>query len=479
MKQRLAGLLERITNASIVVAGDVMLDEYIIGDAERISPESPHPIVDERERAYVPGGAANVAVNAAAIGAHATLFSVIGDDPEGEAFRCELASRGVDDGGVITADNRPTTRKTRLIARGTQVFRADRETRSPIDAFLESSLVESIAARPEDVIVISDYAKGLVTPGLVAGIVHAGKRAVVDPKSSDFGRYRGAYLITPNYGEFCRAAGIDAITPDEIEPAGRKLMAKHRIANLLVTLGADGMLLIEGNGPATHIHTRAREVYDVTGAGDTVVATLASALAGGAVLTDACLVANIAAGIVVGKHRTATASPAEIMDYAFGPSSSAKIVDRAAIARRADELRSEGRKIVFTNGCFDLLHIGHITYLNEARGLGDILVVGLNTDDSVRRLKGPSRPIINEAERSHVLAALECIDFVVPFDEDTPLELIRAIRPDILVKGADYTRDDVVGHDVVESWGGEVRLIPVVPNTSTSDIIRRIRDAAE
>ena len=456
-----------------------MLDEYIIGDAERISPESPHPIVDERERAYVPGGAANVAVNAVSLGARATLFSVIGDDPEGEVFRCELTSRGVDDGGVITTDNRPTTRKTRLIARGEQVFRADRETRAPIDAFLESSLVESIAARPEPVVVISDYAKGMVTPVLVAGVVKTGKKVVIDPKSSDFSRYRGAFLITPNHGEFCRAAGIESVKPDEIEQAGRALMTKHAIANLLVTLGPDGMLLIEGDGPATHIHTRAREVYDVTGAGDTVVATVAATLAGGAAIADACFVANIAAGIVVGKHRTATASPEEIMSYAFGPSSSAKIVDRNSIARRAEELRREGRKIVFTNGCFDLLHIGHITYLNEARGLGDILVVGLNTDDSVHRLKGPSRPIINDAERSHVLAALECIDYVVLFDEDTPVELIRAVRPDVLVKGADYRHDDVVGHDIVESYGGHVELIPVVPNTSTSDIIRRIRDAAE
>ena len=237
------------------------------------------------------------------------------------------------------------------------------------------------------------------------------------------------------------------------------------------------MLLIENETPAVHIHARAREVYDVTGAGDTVIAAVSASAAAGLPLSDSCYIANIAAGIVVGKHFTAITSPEEIIDYAFGQSATGKIVTNETLGARIAELKKEGRKIVFTNGCFDLLHIGHITYLNEARELGDILVVGINSDSSVHTLKGEQRPIIPEQERSHLLAALECVDYVILFDEDTPLNLIKDIRPDILVKGADYTKEEVVGHDVVESYGGSVVLFPLVENMSTSSLINRIKES--
>jgi D-beta-D-heptose 7-phosphate kinase / D-beta-D-heptose 1-phosphate adenosyltransferase len=476
MKKRLASLLDDIQSACVIVVGDVMLDEYIIGDSERISPEAPQPIITERERRHVPGGAANVAVNVTALGAKAFLFGVRGDDREGEILCATLKDRGVDPSGIIVDKTRATTRKTRLISRGAQVLRVDRETAAPITPDYEKLLVKAVLSVPADVIIVSDYAKGVITAGLVEGLTRSGKRVIVDPKSSCFGKYSGAFMVTPNLPELHRVTGMNDSSPDSLEKSGRALMERFGISNLLVTLGAEGMVLIERDKPMSLIHTRAREVYDVTGAGDTVIATVATAVSAGASLSDACQIANIAAGIVVGKHQTATATPEEIMAYAFGQTSSEKIVDRKTLISRVEELKRAGMKIVFTNGCFDLLHIGHITYLNEARGLGDVLIVGLNTDRSVRALKGNLRPIIPEEERSHVLAALESVGYVALFDEDTPLDLIREIRPDILAKGADYSKDTVVGHEVVESYGGKVALIPLVDDASTSDIINRIRE---
>ena len=476
MKKRLAQLLKDIGDSSIVIIGDLMLDEYIIGDSNRISPEAPEPVIEEQERSHVPGGAANVAVNATVLNADARLTGILGNDTEGEIFLTRLADLGVGTDGIIAADDRPTSRKTRLIARGNQVLRVDRETIKAVDGALEDRLVEMVNQQSGDVVVVSDYAKGVITPKLFKRILASGKRLIVDPKSSDFSIYSGAFLVTPNLKELCEACGASSIPLNEVEQETRKLMQNCSIENILVTLGADGMMLVEGNGSSTHIHTRAREVYDVTGAGDTVIATIACAVAAKASLEDACMIANIAAGIVVGKHMTATATPAEILDYAFGPSASEKIVDRPTLVSRVNELRKSGRRVVFTNGCFDLLHMGHITYLNESRAFGDALVVGLNTDSSIKTLKGDSRPIIPETERSHVLAALECVDYVILFDEETPYDLIKAVKPDILVKGADYTREQVVGYDVVEANGGEVRLVKLVGNMSTSDIIDRIKN---
>ena len=358
MRTRLATLLDSIAASSVTVVGDIMLDEYIIGDSNRISPEAPEPVIEERGREYVPGGAANVAVNITSLGATAHLIGNVGDDDDGAVVRRRLGEYGVSDSGIISDARRPTTRKTRLIARGNQVLRVDREVTGPVDDETVERFAESIASLPADVVVVSDYAKGVVTERLVEKIVETGKKVIADPKTQDFGKYGGAFLITPNHAEICRAVGVGNIGGEALEHAGRELMTEHDIANLLVTLGSEGMLLIESGGPATHIHTRAREVFDVTGAGDTVIATVAAAVAAGASLVDACHTATIAAAIVVGKHRTATATPGEILDYAFGTSASEKIVDGTVLADRVDELKRAGRKIVFTNGCFDILHMG-------------------------------------------------------------------------------------------------------------------------
>lgn len=475
MRNRLSGLLSDMTSASVVVVGDIILDEYIIGDSDRISPEAPEPIILEQSRTYKPGGAANVAVNISALGANAHLIGVIGDDPDGAVIRETVTGLGLDDSGIISVKDRPTCRKTRMIARGNQVLRVDRESKAPIDLSIEKQIIEKISQLSAEIIIVSDYAKGTVSDRLVGALADTGKKVIADPKTSNFGKYRGAYIVTPNLSELIVASGIAHLSSHDVETPARRIMDDCGISNMLVTCGPDGMLLIEKDEPLLHIHAKTREVYDVTGAGDTVIATMASAVSGGADLDDACFVANIAAGIVVGKHQTAATTPEEIMSYAFGPSASDKIIDETSLIDTIDELKKSGKKIVFTNGCFDLLHVGHITYLNEARGLGDILIVGLNTDRSVRALKGDKRPILPEQERSHILAALECIDYVVLFDEDTPFDLIEKIRPDILAKGADYSKEEVVGHDILESYGGKVALLPLMDNMSTTNIIDTIK----
>ena len=363
-----------------------------------------------------------------------------------------------------------------MIARENQVLRVDREISEDIKTPIEDQIVEKILQLPEKVIIVSDYAKGTITRSMVKRLTDSKRCVIVDPKSSDLTKYSSSYLVTPNLSELSKATGIEKLSPGEIEEPTRKIMDDFNISNMLVTFGPDGMALIEKNKPIIHIHARTMEVYDVTGAGDTVIASIASAIAGGASLADACYVANFAAGIVVGKHQTATTTPEEIMAYAFGPLASDKIVNVEILLERLEELKKSGKKIVFTNGCFDLLHVGHITYLNDARGLGDILVVGMNTDSSVRSLKGENRPIIPEQERSHLIAALECVDYVIMFNEDTPLDLIKKIRPDYLVKGADYLKEEVVGFDFVESYGGKVILLPLIDNISTSNIINRIKE---
>lgn len=477
MHKRLAGILDSFRNARVAVIGDIMLDEYIIGDTDRISPESPVPVIREERRSCVPGGASNVAVNIHALGADVTLLGVVGADADGDKLIAELNARGIGTGSIYRTQNRPTTRKTRLIARGSQMLRVDNETTEPIDEDTAKRLSTLIEEADADVIVVSDYAKGVVTPDLMSRLTSLSGRIVVDPKSPDFGLYRSCYVIKPNHREILQATGLTNPDADELEVGCRSLMEAHDVAALLVTMGPQGMVLYERGRPPYHIKSRAREVYDVTGAGDTVAAVMAGALSAGVSLQDSCEIANMAAGLVVGKRQTATVTCREILEYAFGVTASEKIIPLPELLDRIEDIRKDGLKIVFTNGCFDLLHVGHISYLNEARRLGDVLIVGLNTDRSIRALKGPSRPIIPEEERSHVLAALESVNYVVLFDEDTPVNLIEKIRPDILVKGADYTREEVVGYDIVESYGGQVKLIELTGGASTSAIIERIRNS--
>ncbi len=476
---------EIVDRLNVLVIGDLMLDEYLWGRVERISPEAPVQVVEVRREELRLGGAGNVINNLAALGANVRVCSVLGDDADGHLLRELLAERRVDIDGILLVSGRVTSRKTRVLASNQQIVRIDRETRSEISPAQERQLAEAVcAALPScQILLISDYLKGVLPEGLLQEIIAAARKAgvpvVVDPKGNDYRKYRGATALTPNRKEAQAASGVAISDEASLCRAGRQLCVDLELEALVLTRSEEGMSLFYRDGNALHLPTEAREVFDVSGAGDTVLALLGLGLAAGLSLADAARLSNLAAGIVVGKVGTSTVTAAEILE-ALGRQhldADSKIHERKTLAALLESRRALGQKVVFTNGCFDLLHVGHVKYLQAARKLGDLLVLGLNTDDSIRRLKGPKRPLIGEDERAHILAALDCIDYVVLFDEDTPLELIGTLRPDILVKGADYTPEGVVGKDLVESWGGRVELIDLVDGRSTSSIIDKILQA--
>ena len=466
----------------LLVVGDLILDEYLWGKAERISPEAPVQVVDVSREELRLGGAGNVANNLLALGCRVAVASVVGEDDNGLLLRRLLAGNGVEVTGIVSDPGRQTSRKSRVVAAHQQIVRIDRESRHPVSPETEARLIAYLReqAPAYQVILVSDYLKGVLTAGVLEALLalrrEHGIPVVVDPKGSDYARYRGATLLTPNRREAEVATGIRISGEEGLSEAATRLMTLAGLEALLVTRSEEGMSLFRPGTEPLHIPTVAREVFDVTGAGDTVLAVLGLALAGGFGLAEAALLANVAAGIAVSKLGTSTVSPEEVVaEVGRGHrDSEAKLKNRDVLAALVARERERGRKVVFTNGCFDLLHAGHVKYLQKARSLGDLLVLGLNSDASVRRLKGESRPLIAEEERAHLLAALDCIDYVVIFDEETPLELIKALRPDILVKGGDYTREGVVGHEVVESYGGRVELVAFVDGKSTTGIIEKI-----
>jgi D-beta-D-heptose 7-phosphate kinase/D-beta-D-heptose 1-phosphate adenosyltransferase len=428
------------------------------------------------------GGAGNVINNLVTLGCQVHVASVLGDDGDGRRLRGMLENKGVVTDGVLLAPGRTTGRKTRILASNQQMLRIDRESREPISPDQEARIAAHVAAVAGlcQVILISDYLKGVLTEGLLQRIIALGRErgvpVVVDPKGSDYRKYRGATLLTPNRKEAQTASGIAIVDEGSLNIAGRKLREELDLEALVLTRSEEGMSLFFRDGREMHLPTEAREVYDVSGAGDTVLAVLGVGLGGGLALEEAARVSNVAAGVVVGKVGTSTVTPEEILEVVGRQhqDTDLKIKQRDALKVLLDDKRERGKTIVFTNGCFDLLHVGHVKYLQKARQLGDLLVLGLNSDASIRRLKGPKRPLIDQEERAHILAALDCIDYVVIFDEDTPLELISALRPHVLVKGGDYTPEGVVGKETVESYGGRVELIQFVDGRSTSNIIEKI-----
>ncbi|TLM66178.1 MAG: bifunctional D-glycero-beta-D-manno-heptose-7-phosphate kinase/D-glycero-beta-D-manno-heptose 1-phosphate adenylyltransferase HldE [Deltaproteobacteria bacterium] len=473
------GSLDRI---EVLVVGDLMLDEYLWGRTERISPEAPVQVVDVVREELRLGGAGNVINNLVALGARVRVASVLGDDDDGRLLRRLLAERGVDCSGIILAPGRTTSRKTRVLASSQQIVRIDRETRAAILPEQERELAAFLAGAAATcrVILVSDYLKGVLPESLLGELIAHGRRrnipVVIDPKGNDYRKYRGATVLTPNRKEAQAASGVPIVDEASLRQAGQTLCRDLDLESLVLTRSEEGMSLFYRDGRELHLPTQAREVFDVSGAGDTVLALIGLGLAAGLPLADAAQLSNVAAGVVVGKVGTSTVAADEILD-AIGRQHrdpDGKLHERLTLARLLDARRAQGKTIVFTNGCFDLLHVGHVKYLQAARKLGDLLVLGLNSDASIRRLKGEKRPLIGEDERAHILAALDCIDFVVIFDEDTPLELIGTLRPDILVKGADYTPEGVVGKDLVESWGGRVELIDFVDGKSTTNIIDKI-----
>jgi len=481
-RREVESFFERAASVRALVIGDLMLDEYLWGRAERISPEAPVQVVEVVREDLRLGGAGNVVHNLAALGASVSICSVIGADENGALLRSTFQTKGIELAGLFEDPARRTSKKTRVIAANQQIVRIDRETKSPIDATCQGALLEYLAANCGgfDVIVVSDYLKGVLTPEVLSAVCQAGRRlgipVVVDPKGNDYAKYHGATLLTPNRKEAEIASGVAIADLESLELAADRLLDGLELDALLITRSEAGMSLFQKQGSAVHIPTVAREVYDVTGAGDTVISVLSLGLACGLTLPQAAWIANVAAGIAVGKLGTSTVSPQEIVaevGHALKDSDS-KIKNLDVLAHLVASERSRGKKVVFTNGCFDLLHVGHVKYLQKARELGDLLVVGLNSDASVRRLKGEKRPLIEEAERAHILAALDCIDFVVLFDDDTPLRLIEALAPDILVKGGDYRVEEVVGRELVEARGGRVELVQFVDGRSTSRIIEKI-----
>jgi D-beta-D-heptose 7-phosphate kinase/D-beta-D-heptose 1-phosphate adenosyltransferase len=479
----LSGLLDGFHAARVLVLGDVMLDRFVFGSVERISPEAPIPVVNVERVVDMPGGAANVARNIAAMGARAILLGVVGDDDWAAELRLQLASSPTIDAHLITDASRPTSVKTRYLADGQQVMRADRESRLALSAPVERRVLDEFSASIGDVrvVVLSDYAKGVLSDSVTRTAIDMARRAdkivVVDPKSKDFGRYRGATVLTPNRLELQQASGRNCVAPDEVVEGAQSILDRDICEYLVVTRGKDGMSVIGGASPAVHLPTTARQVFDVSGAGDTAVATISLGLAAGGEIVAASTLANVAAGIVVGKRGTATVTTGEIiaaLSTFDGGTDPNKIFSLDSVLQLARAWHGQGLKIAFANGCFDLLHPGHIFLLDQARRSADRLIVGLNADLSIRRLKGPNRPVQSEVARATVLAAVKSVDAVIIFSEDTPIQLIEALEPDVLVKGSDYTLDTIVGADLVIGRGGKVLLAELLKGHSTTETVTRV-----
>ena len=472
--------LNEIEKKNILVVGDVMLDTYLIGDVKRISPEAPVPVFRKKKERSVLGGAANVAANLVAAGQNVSMMAIVGNDENGDRLREIFNKQGVGTSLVVSL-NRSTTEKTRFLASNNQqVLRLDVEDTFPLSHNDSERMLKILDEQIDrfDLILLSDYLKGLLTFEFTQGVLQRAKAknipAIIDVKDPKVEKYKDAYLIKPNLKELQDLTGLTANTDEEIINASHQLKELCNTKYILTTCGARGMVLV-GDDEPYFIESVGKEVFDVTGAGDTTIAYLAACMVNGFEMKDAVDIANYAAGIQVSKVGTSAVYWKEIREHLASEEdvTSHKILTGKAVDTfRADNI---DKRIVFTNGCFDILHVGHIRYMQEAAKLGDILIVGLNSDASVKRLKGPERPVNNQDDRAEMLSSLEFVDYVVIFDEDTPYELIKKIQPDVLVKGGDYNPDNVVGKDIVESRGGELKLLHFVEGKSTTNIINKIK----
>lgn len=472
--------LNNIQAKNILVIGDIMLDTYFSGDVKRISPEAPVPVFRKKAQRSVLGGAANVAANLVAAGQNVSMMAVMGTDEVGERLNGIFKEKGIDT-SLILRTNRRTTEKTRFMASNNQqVLRLDVEDTDPLTTEDCNTLLNMLekAISGYDIVLLSDYLKGLLTYDFTQGIIRTAKAngipVVIDVKGTDAKKYSGATLLKPNLKEVVDLTGMTVENDEQIVKASLALKEKSGVDYVLTTCGGRGMVLVGDNEPY-FIDAVGQEVFDVTGAGDTTIAYLAACITNGMSIREAVDIANLAAGIQVSKVGTSSVYWSEIRERIASQAEGA--IHKIISGRSVEQFRSEhkNQKIVFTNGCFDILHIGHIRYLQEAAKLGDVLIVGLNSDASVKRLKGPERPINSEQERAEMLGALGFVDYVVVFEEDTPLNLINTIQPDVLVKGGDYSPNDVVGKTEVESRGGKLVLIPFVEGKSTTRIIEKIK----
>lgn len=486
MQQRLIDAVERgfVDKAAwALVIGDLMLDRYLWGEVERISPEAPVPVVVLQRESECAGGAANVAANLTGLGLATRLIGFIGADEDGHRLQRAIQQRQIDPVALVQARQHPTITKTRVIGGHQQMLRLDRERREDYSAsdiaLLGQSIEAQLAQRPA-IVLLSDYAKGVLTPEICQMVIQTantlGIPVLVDPKGRDYRKYAGATALTPNKKEAAEACAVAVQDIPRLLAAAARLRSELALDFLAITRGEEGVSLVEDHRHL-HIPATAKQVFDVSGAGDTVIATLSAGLAAGLTRDEALHLANIAAGVVVGKIGTVPIERDALLhelSLEDAEQQADKICALPQLLARVAQWRAVGKRIVFTNGCFDLLHAGHVTYLEQARKLGDALVLGLNTDRSVSALKGPSRPVIHEQDRARVLAALQSVDAVILFDEDTPLAVIKAVQPDFLAKGSDYREDQVVGGAEVKSWGGQVALVDLVPGHSTTGIIGKL-----
>ena len=465
----------------VTVVGDVMLDRYWYGNSSRISPEAPVPVVKVERYESRAGGAANVAINLASLGITSDIIGIIGKDESGELLKGLLKQQDIEP-RFIESPDLPTITKLRILSRHQQLLRVDfEEGYSSVDqGHLLQTLRQSL--RDTKVVICSDYGKGALSS--VSTMIKECRMqnipVLIDPKGSDFTKYRHATLLTPNMSEFETVVG-PVHSNTELEEKGFNLIKELELDALLITRSEDGMSLLVPGAKPLHIPTYAREVYDVTGAGDTVIATLAACLASGTDLPTACMIANRAAGIVVGKLGTSSVTPSELAEEIISHSDMLKhsgVMTEAELLHEVALLKEQGKRIVMTNGCFDILHRGHVEYLEQAKLLGDVLIVAVNSDESVARLKGPTRPIVPLENRMAVLAALSSVDMVVPFSEDTPQRLIAAVLPDVLVKGGDYQVEQIAGHKEVLAHGGKVKILNFTDNCSTSNIVAKIKSTS-
>ncbi|MBT4700104.1 MAG: D-glycero-beta-D-manno-heptose-7-phosphate kinase [Rhodospirillaceae bacterium] len=479
----LVQLVENLSQARVLCVGDLMLDRFVHGSGDRISPEAPIPILQINNEISMPGGAGNVVRNLAALGANVRFITALGNDSAGKELSVLLNSFDRVDPVLVVDTGRTTSIKTRYLAGNQQILRADQESTEALAPELADTLLSEArrALKDSDLVVLSDYGKGVLSSDLIQGVIEgareAGKPVIVDPKGHDYARYQGADLITPNLTELEGATHLPVTNDDEVIAAAQKLIEDHDLSAVLATRSKDGMTLVAKDGEVTHLAAEAREVFDVSGAGDTVVATLGAAMCVEKDLARAAKLANIAAGIVVGKVGTAVAYAKDViveLHHQEISSAEAKVLTLEQALDQVGLWRRRKIQVGFTNGCFDLLHPGHVSLLAQAKDGCNRLIVGLNSDASVTRLKGEDRPIQSEASRAAVLASLASVDMVVIFSEDTPIELIKAIQPDVLVKGADYSVDEVVGSDVVQSYGGRILLADLEDGHSTTATIKRM-----
>lgn len=472
-------ILESMQKTRILVVGDLILDHYVQGRTERTSPEAPVPVVVFEREYTVAGGAANVARNVQRFGGSAACVGIVGADSAGTELRTLLEAEGINCSGIVEIPERCTTVKTRIISQNQQMLRLDREATQPIGKDIGERILSSYRALLPDVqgVVISDYAKGLLTDSLLKTLIDSASDykipVFVDPKGRDYGRYRGAFALTPNAREAAEASGIETRSDREVVWAAEKLTEITGCEWIVITRGASGVALFRKGEEPRFVPTVAREVFDVTGAGDTFIAFLAMGVCAGLEMPMACHIANAAAGVVVGKIGAATVGRDELLKVLTPETVNRKLLHESQLAELGERLRTAGKRIVFTNGCFDFLHAGHVALLQEAKRLGDVLVVAINSDDMITKLKGAPRPILKQSDRERLLSAIEAVDYIVVFGEETPHKLIASLRPDVLVKGRNYTPDQVEGHEIVEGYGGRVVLLDTLESISTRQLIDR------